>query len=267
MIEDIKKYWNARPCNLKHSDAEIGTYDYFEEVRAKKYFVESHIIPFADFRRWKNKKVLDLGCGIGTMAIDFALAGAQVTAVDLSSKSLEIARKRAETYQLDNIRFIEGNAEELDEYVPVEVYDLIWSFGVIHHSPNPEKIVEQIKKYMGLGSEFRVMVYNKWSWKVFWILMGYGKGQFWKINELIPKYSEAVEGCPRTLAYSKKTVKKLLNGFKIKDIFVDHIFPYKIEAYKKHYYEKIGYFRWMPDKFFRLMEKFIGWHLCVTAQY
>ena len=65
-VEDVRAYWNARPCNIRHSDQAIGTIAYFDEVEARKYFVESHIPVFADFSRWAGKKVLEIGCGLGT---------------------------------------------------------------------------------------------------------------------------------------------------------------------------------------------------------
>ena len=88
----VRDYWNARPCNIRHSTATIGTKEYFDQVEARKYFVEYHIPDFADFRRWHGKRVLEIGCGIGTDTINFARAGAEVTTVDLSDKSMELAR-------------------------------------------------------------------------------------------------------------------------------------------------------------------------------
>lgn len=83
--------------------------------------------------------MLEIGCGIGTDTISFARHGAQVTAVELSERSLEIAQKRAEVYGLQNhLRFVWGNAEELTRYVPIEPYDLIYSLAsfTIHHIRN-----------------------------------------------------------------------------------------------------------------------------------
>src|SRR6478672_2919802 len=117
-IQEVKDYWNARPCNVRHSPAEVGTEEYFNQVEARKYFVEPHIPGFAEFERWRGKKVLEIGCGIGTDTINFARAGATVTAVDLSAESLKLANKRAEVFGLgDRINFIEANAERLSEFV------------------------------------------------------------------------------------------------------------------------------------------------------
>src|ERR1700730_11157807 len=113
-INRVKEYWNARPCNIRHSTAPVGSRQYFDEVEARKYFVESHIPRFAEFERWRGKRVLEIGCGIGTDTINFARRGARVTAVDLSEKSLEVARQRVMEYGLESqVQFYSANAEEL----------------------------------------------------------------------------------------------------------------------------------------------------------
>src|SRR5262249_2171598 len=105
-LEAVQSYWNTRPCNIRHSPRAVGTREYFDEVEARKYFVEPHIPMFAEFERWRGKKVLEIGCGIGTDTINFARHGAYVTAVDLTERSLEVARKRAEVFGLqDRVRF------------------------------------------------------------------------------------------------------------------------------------------------------------------
>lgn len=266
IIEKVRNYWNTRPCNIRHSDKEIGTVAYFNDVEFKKHFVEPHIKEFANFEEWSDKKILEIGCGLGTETVNFAWHGAEITAVDLSEKSLELAKKRMEVYNVSHhVKFYHCNAEVLDKTVPIEKYDLIWSFGVIHHSPDPRRIIECLKKYMAPHTELRIMVYNKLSWKVFWILLKYGKGAFWKIDELIAEYSEAQTGCPITYTYTKKSIRNLLKDLKIKNISIEHIFPYRISDYIQHKYVKVWYFKWMPEKWFKWLEKKIGWHMCVTA--
>jgi SAM-dependent methyltransferase len=268
-IEKVQDYWNARPCNIRHSTAEIGTKEYFDQVEWRKYFVEPHIPAFAEFDKWRGKKVLEIGCGIGTDTMNFARAGAQVTAVDLSSESLKLAKKRAEVFGLsDRISFYEVNAERLSEYIPPEKYDLVYSFGVVHHSPHPEKIIAEVRdNFVHENSTLKLMVYYRYAWKVFWLTVKEGKGTFWKLDEHIARSSEAQTGCPVTYSYNKKTIHDLLgDGFKAEDIFVDHIFPYRIPDYVKYEYVKEWYFRYLPEKVFRALERKLGWHLCVTAK-
>jgi 2-polyprenyl-3-methyl-5-hydroxy-6-metoxy-1,4-benzoquinol methylase len=266
-IENVKKYWDRRPCNIRHSSKPIGTLDYFNEVEARRYFVEPHILQFAEFSRWKGKRVLEIGCGIGTDTISFARAGAKVTAVELSQKSLKIAKQRAKVFGLqDKIVFYQGDAEYLNDFIPAVPYDLIYSFGVIHHTPHPKKVIEQIQSYVRPGTTIKLMVYYRYSWKVLWILLTYGRGQFWRINELVARHSEAQTGCPVTHLYSRRQMQNLLDGFKIVDVWVDHIFPYRITDYARYNYRKVWYFRWMPKPLFQWLKQNFGWHLMVTAK-
>lgn len=265
-INVVRAFWDAMPCNIRHSPRKIASKEYFDEVEYRKYHVEYHIPGFADFNKWKGKRVLEIGCGIGTDTINFARGGARVTAVDLSEKSLFLAKKRAKLYGFkDVVRFYHANAEQLSRVVPVEAYDLVYAFGVVHHTPRPESVLKEIKKYMSQKSTLKIMVYHRNSWKVLWILAVYGKGAFWKADRLIAQYSEAQTGCPVTYAFSKKSVKKLLNGFYPSEIRIHHIFPYKISEYVRYEYKKAAPFRWLPDGLFKRLENILGWHLCVTA--
>jgi 2-polyprenyl-3-methyl-5-hydroxy-6-metoxy-1,4-benzoquinol methylase len=268
-IDQVQNYWDRRPCNIRHSMKTPGSREYFDEVEKRKYFVEPHIPRFAEFPRWQGKRVLEIGCGIGTDTMNFARNGALVTAVDLSEKSLEMARKRAEIFGLsDRIRFYHGSAEQLEQVVPPETFDLIYSFGVIHHTPHPERVLEQLRNYARPGATVKFMVYNRYSWKVFWILMTYGKCRFWRLAELVARYSEAETGCPVTYSYSRGELRELMerHGFHVKQVQIEHIFPYRIRDYVQYRYIREWYFRWMPEPLFHALERMLGWHLCVTAE-
>jgi 2-polyprenyl-3-methyl-5-hydroxy-6-metoxy-1,4-benzoquinol methylase len=269
-VEAVRDYWNRRPCNIRHSAQPVGSKEYFDEVEARKYVVEPHIPGFADFARWSGKNVLEIGCGIGTDTINFARKGAQVTVAELSDESMKVAQQRAEVFGLDDrISFHNGNAEELTSFVPVEPQDLVYSFGVIHHSPHPERILEQATRYVRPGSTLKVMVYNRRSWKVLWMVLKYGKGNFRRTRRLIAEHSEAQFGSPVTYAYTKRELVALLarHGFRTTDVFVDHIFPWRIRDYLEYRYVKVWYFRWIPERAFRRLERTLGWHLCATATY
>ena len=269
-IDRVRDYWNSRPCNLRHSPAPVGTREYFDQVEARKYMVEPHIPGFAEHERWAGKRVLEIGCGLGTDTINFARAGACVTAVDLSSRSLELARQRAEVFGLqDRVTFIEADAERLSEFVEPAEYDLVYSFGVIHHTPHPERALRQIRQHFsGPRTTLKVMVYYRWAWKVFAILLTEAHGAFWKLDEAVARNSEAQTGCPVTYTYTRRSVRTLLaeSGFTVDQVFVDHIFPYRVPDYVKYRYVKAWPFSSLPSPAMRALEHRLGWHLCVTAR-
>lgn len=267
-IEQVKDYWNTRPCNIRHSNAPIGTKTYFDQVLARKYFVEDHIMEFAEHDKYENKNVLEIGCGIGTDTEMFAESGAYVDAVDLSEESIKITNQRAKVFGLeDRIKTYCVNAEELSKHLKRNKrYGLIYSFGVIHHSPNPKKIIQEMARFAHSGTELKIMVYSKWSWKVLWILLTKAKGKFWKLDQYIRENSEAQFGSPVTFVYSKKEAQRLVEPeFTIVEMKKRHIFSYKISDYKKFRYKKVWYFRWMPNFLFSWLEKRLGWHWCIKA--
>ena len=250
-IDDVRTYWDDRPCNVKHSKKEVGTKEYFDEVERKRYTAEPHIPSFAGFSNTKGKKVLEVGCGMATEGINFARAGATYTGTDLSTESLDLAKKRFNVYNNEG-NFYLGNSEELSSFVPVETYDLIYSFGVIHHSPHPEKIISEIKKYMNKDSTLKIMLYASESWKNYMIEAGYDQ-------------PEAQYGCPIANTYTKDEVHELLDGFDV-TIEQNHIFPYQIEPYKRGEFVKQPWFEAMPDEIFEVLKKNLGWHLLITAK-
>jgi len=252
MLKKVIDFWDKRPCNVFHSSKEIGTREYFEEVTTKKYLVEPHILPFANFDEWKGKRVLEIGCGLGTAAQSFAEAGAIYTGIDLSEKSLELARERFKLFGLEGT-FYKVEGEDISSVVPVEHYDLVYSFGVIHHTPNPEKLLSEIKKYMNEDSLLRIMLYARDSWKSYMIDAGLDQ-------------PEAQKGCPIANTYTKSEVVELLSEYIVSKIEQDHIFPYKIKSYKNQEYKKEPWFQHMPEKMFYTLEKNLGWHLLIEAR-
>jgi SAM-dependent methyltransferase len=265
-IAAVEEFWDAHPCNIRHSPKPIGTREYFDDVERRKYFVEPHIPAFADFDRWRGKRVLEIGCGIGTTTTSFARAGASVTSVDLSAESAALTRRRADVYGIsDRVQVLVGNAEELSTFLPVESYDLVWSFGVIHHSPHPERIVREVRRYMHGESELRLMVYSRVSYKLFWIMRQENVWDMNRIDQLIAKNSEAQTGCPVTYTYTPDSITALLKDYRVLDIAKAHIFTWDVEAYRRHEYKKDPAWADVSDEALASLEKELGWHTLVRA--
>jgi SAM-dependent methyltransferase len=252
-ILDVAAFWNNRPCNIRHSPMPVGSREYFDEVEQRKHFVENHIPAFAQFERWHGKSVLEVGCGLGTAAVQFARGGADYTGVELSETSLNLTKKRFDIYGLRG-GFVLCNAEQLGDYVEAHHFDLVYSFGVIHHSPNQRAIVEEIRKVIRDDGEFRCMLYAKNSWKNIMIEAGLDQ-------------PEAQRGCPIATTYTEEMVRDLLHGlFEITSVQQAHIFPYVVEKYVNYEYELQPWFKTMPPEMFAALERRLGWHMLIVAR-
>ena len=158
-ISDVQRYWDGRPCNIRHSPKPVGSKEYFDEVEARKYLVEPHIPGFAEFERWRGKRVLEVGCGIGTDSINFARAGAELTAVDLSGESLRIAVQRAEVMGVrDRIRFVEANAEKLP--LPDCTYDAYSIAFGIRNVPRIDSALREAYRVLRPGGHFLCLEFS-----------------------------------------------------------------------------------------------------------
>lgn len=250
LLEEVRVFWDRQPCNVKHGLSCQGSPTYFDEVRRRRYKVEPHIAALAEFDLWDGKTVLDLGCGIGTDAVQFALGGAEVTGMDISPRSLRLARQNALASSVD-VQFIEGNIENVCEFVVP--FDLVYSFGAIHHTPNPERVIAALRRCMKPGAELRIMLYAKWSWKNLMVRLGFAR-------------REAQADCPVAYRYTAKAVRHLLAGFDVTDIVKAHHFTFSIPEYRRGEYREVLPWRWLPAVAKRLFARVLGTQLLVIAR-
>lgn len=254
-IEEVKQYWDRQPCNIKHSKKEIGTKEYFEEVRFKKLFVEPHILEFTNFSQYKNKNVLEVGCGIGTAAYLFVNNGAKYTGIDLSPNSVSLTRQHLSYANNDNVPTVfEWDIEKQLDSKYEDCFDLVYSFGVLHHTPDIDYALMNIYDVLKKDGTFKLMLYAENSWKNAMIHAG------------LDQY-EAQNGCPIANVYTNESITELLesHGFKGIQIQQDHIFKYKIDKYKNGEYEEEEWFAHMSTEMKEALNKKMGWHLCITC--
>ena len=159
--ERVRAFWQAHPCGTRFSDAEMGTREFFERVEAHRYAKEWHIPQAADFVAACGLRVLEIGCGLGTDGAQFALAGANYTGVDLTKASVELARKKFELSGLQG-EFRVADAEKLD--FADDSFDLVYSHGVLHHTPDTGQSVREIHRVLKPGGRAIVMLYHRGSY-------------------------------------------------------------------------------------------------------
>ena len=159
--ERVRAFWQANPCGVKFADAEPGTRHFYELVEAHRYTKEWHIPIAADFGSARGLKVLEIGCGLGTDGAQFAEAGADYTGVDLTAAAVELARKRFELFALPG-KFQTADAENLD--FANESFDLVYSHGVLHHTPETGKAIQEVHRVLRPGGRAVVMMYHRGSY-------------------------------------------------------------------------------------------------------
>lgn len=160
-IEEVRAYWDANPCQVGLSRSEERRV-YFQEISNRRYAGRDRHVPIvANFHSFCGKDVLEIGCGLATDGFEFARNGARYTGVDLTPHAIGLARERFELARMPG-RLEVANAEEELPFSDCS-FDHVYSFGVIHHSPAPDKIVHEIHRVLRKGGTFTVMLYNRTS--------------------------------------------------------------------------------------------------------
>jgi ubiquinone/menaquinone biosynthesis C-methylase UbiE len=160
-VTDIRAYWNGSPCQ-KNLSQQTDRRKYFEEITERRYKGRDwHVPAIAHFADFKAKDVLEVGCGIGTDGFEFAKRGAHYVGIDLTPNSVELARERFALFNVPGT-FEPANAEERLPFED-ESFDHVYSFGVLHHSPNTQAMIDEIYRVLRHGGTFTVMLYNRSS--------------------------------------------------------------------------------------------------------
>jgi SAM-dependent methyltransferase len=159
--ERVREFWQQHPCGTKFSDAETGSREFYERIEKHRYEKEWHIPIAANFAGTRGLKVLEIGCGIGTDGAQFAKAGADYTGIDLTEAAIDLARERFASSGLPG-DFRISDAENLD--FPDDAFDLVYSHGVLHHTPDIEAAVREIHRVLRPGGRAMVMLYHRGSY-------------------------------------------------------------------------------------------------------
>jgi len=216
--EQVHDYWNRQSCDTHIAASSKFSREYFEEIEAFRYRDQPCIHAFAQFTRYHGKSVVEVGFGAGTDFIQWLRAGARATGIDLTEEALENLTHRIRIYGLPEPERIQtGDAENL----PFEsnTFDLGYSFGVLHHTPNTEKAVAELVRVVRPGGEIKMMLYNLHSLCVFkkWVKHALLRGQPWKSFRWAAANHIESAG---TKAYTRGELARMLGALPLKDIQV-----------------------------------------------
>ena len=160
--DSVREYWEKHPnAAAIAAGRSAQTREFYETIAAHRYKAEPCIRELAEFDRWKGRSILEVGCGIGTDLRQFASAGASVVGIDLTWQGVSMAKTAFALFGLSG-SFVVADAENLP--FPAETFDLVYSNGVIHHTPDTSAAVHEIHRTVKLGGEARVMVYHRNSY-------------------------------------------------------------------------------------------------------
>lgn len=216
--EQVRQYWNRQSCDTDSASSEKFSLKYFEEIENYRYTTQPFIHSFAQFTRYRGKKVLEVGYGAGTDFIQWLRAGARATGIDLTQEAHDNLTHRIQVYGLPSPEFIGlGDAENLP--FPSDSFDLGYSFGVLHHSPNTETAVKELVRIVRPGGEIKIMLYNRNSIWVYnhWIKFALLQGKPWKsLRWVLWNHMESVG----TKAYTRKELRNMLAPMPLEQITV-----------------------------------------------
>ena len=212
MVEDpkeaVRQHWEVDPCGSRGIEAKDRR-AFFEQLTTERYAQDKHIPEFARFARGRDRDVLEIGVGAGTDFVQWVQSGARAVGVDLTEAGVALTRERLELLGLSaDVR--QADAENLP--FAAASFDVVYSYGVLHHSPDTRRAIAEVHRVLRPGGTALVMIYRVPSWTGFnlWGLHCAAKGRPW----ITPRQAifEHLES-PGTKAYTDGEARALFSAF------------------------------------------------------
>lgn len=162
LIERIRTYWNGRIHDQEMSGAPPGTLAFFDDLDDYRFDKLRYLPRLVDFDGYGGRRLLEIGCGIGTDLVRFGRGGAQVTGVDLARQAIDLARRNLELHGVDAdaLEVADGEALPFDDHA----FDIVYAHGVVQYTADPARLIREAHRVLRPGGEAIVMVYNRRSW-------------------------------------------------------------------------------------------------------
>lgn len=252
--------WTVDPCGASTSAQSVGTREFFAEVERYRYQDYAPWMPrVMGFALYPGRRLLEVGCGMGTDLAQFARGGTTVCGTDLTLRSLELARQRFAVEGLAG-QFLACDAEALP--FPDQSFEVVYSNGVLHHTPDTEKAVREIHRVLKPGGVAIVMLYHRHSlyyWGKLFFALGLLRGKLLQesMADILRQHVEYSTSGARPLVkvYSRGEVQRLFGGFRRCEVGV-HQLTLSFLPLPRSLRQPIE----------RLLEPLLGWNVIAKAE-
>jgi ubiquinone/menaquinone biosynthesis C-methylase UbiE len=258
-LEAIKQ-WSNDPCGAIYAETyNEGSKEFWEAVLKYRYDVYApwlkKLIQELDV---KGKKILELGCGLGSDLLCFAEKGAQVIGLDLTPRHIELARGLFSTFG-HPADFVIGDAERLA--FPSESFDIVYSFGVLHHTPNIKKAISEIRRVLKPGGLAIIGLYHKNSWH-YWVnligIHGLLQRKLFKMS-----IDELLSSCVEFSRSGARPLVKVYSAADCRCLFKDFT---EIEIARYHWKSEQILIPYIARLLPTFLPGFIGWYIVISAK-
>lgn len=242
--DEVRDYWERHIHDLEITRHPVGSRGFFDDLDQYHFEKLHHLLRLVDFNAYRDKAVLEVGCGAGVDLARFAKGGARVTGVDLAASAIELARANFSQQGLvGEFKVADGEHLPFDD----NTFDVVYAHGVVQYTANPQRLVEECRRVLKPNGRAIFQVYNRISW----------------LNALskLMKVGLEHDDAPVLLKFSAGEFRRLLSGFRDVRI-VPERFPVKSRlhgGWKGALYNGafVGTFNALP----RPMVRRFGWHL------
>lgn len=257
-----REQWGQDPCGAEYDrEHELGTREFFDEVERYRYREYAQWMPrLMEFDEFRGARLLEIGCGMGTDLLQFARGGARCTGVDLTPRSVEIARHRFRMYGADG-RFMISDGEHLP--FADNSFDVVYSNGVLHHTPDTAGAIREVHRVLRTGGVAKIMLYHRNSLN-YWVEIVLRRGilgaEFLRGRSAEDIMSRVIEfsdhdARPLVKVYSRKQMRELFSMFKDVRIEVEQLMRTELRFLSPLISESL------LDK----LRQRIGWNVIATA--